>query len=84
MISSDNCHGCKWLDETRPAGSGYCCHVERSKENRELQEYIRQHREEYQYGRKELPSLKVRRPDMKRCELYSAGDFSKRYEEEKK
>lgn len=26
-----NCHGCKWLDETKPAGSGYCCTVERSK-----------------------------------------------------
>ena len=26
-----NCHGCKWLDGTRPAGNGYCCMVERSK-----------------------------------------------------
>lgn len=28
-----NCHGCKWLDEVKlqTKGSGYCCHVERSK-----------------------------------------------------
>lgn len=26
-----NCHGCRYLDETRPAGNGYCCMVERSK-----------------------------------------------------
>lgn len=80
MISSDNCHGCKWLDETRPAGSGYCCQVERSKENRELQEHIRKHYAEYEYGQNELPSLKVRRPDMERCELYEAGSFSERYD----
>lgn len=29
-----NCHGCKWLDEVKsqPAGSGYCCMVQRSKD----------------------------------------------------
>ena len=32
---SVNCHGCKWLDETRPKGSGYCCMVVRSKEQDE-------------------------------------------------
>lgn len=26
-----NCHGCKWLDETRPQGNGYCSRVVRSK-----------------------------------------------------
>ena len=31
----DNCHGCKWLDETRPAGHGYCCMVARSKTQNE-------------------------------------------------
>ncbi len=68
-----NCHGCVHLDETRPAGSGYCCVVERSKAGRELREYLRQHAEEYRYGRKEIPSLKVRRPDMERCELYEGA-----------
>lgn len=29
-----NCHGCKWLDVVRsqPKGNGYCCMVERSKQ----------------------------------------------------
>lgn len=27
-----NCHGCKWLDETRPQGAGYCSTVQRSKD----------------------------------------------------
>lgn len=30
-----NCHGCKWLDETRPQGNGYCCMVVRSKTQKE-------------------------------------------------
>lgn len=80
MLTAKNCHGCKWLDRHKEDGRGYCCHVEHSKANMELQEYIRQHHEEYEYGRKELPSLKVRRPDMERCELYEAGSFSERYD----
>ena len=32
---TNNCHGCKWLDETRPSGSGYCCMVVRSAEQSE-------------------------------------------------
>ena len=78
-----NCHGCKYLDRYKENGRGYCCHVVRSREYKELQAYIRAHPEEYQYGRKEMPSLKVRRPDMKRCELYEAGDFAKRYDDRK-
>ena len=29
-----NCHGCKWLDENYrgPKGKGYCCKVERSRQ----------------------------------------------------
>ena len=57
-----NCHGCRWLDETRPKGSGYCCVVVRSK----------------------TQSLKVRRPDMERCELYKPGDFAHRFDQEAK
>lgn len=34
-----NCHGCKWLDETRPKGSGYCCMVELSKTQKEKARY---------------------------------------------
>ena len=78
----NNCHGCKWLSEYKEKGRGYCCMVEHSKSNQELQEYIRRHREEYEYGRKELPSLKVRRPEMERCELYYPGKFSERYEKQ--
>lgn len=26
-----NCHGCKWLDEVKHNGEGYCCMVKRSK-----------------------------------------------------
>lgn len=26
-----NCHGCKWLDEVKKKGNGYCCMVVRSK-----------------------------------------------------
>ncbi len=83
MENPNNCHGCKWLSEYKRHGngSGYCSMVERSKANQELQAYIWQHREEYQYGRKEKPSLKVRRPDMERCELYSPGEFTQRYKE---
>lgn len=70
----DNCHGCQWLDEGRKRGAGYCHMVERSAENQRLREWLSQHREEYELGRKELPSLKVRRPDMRRCELYEPGE----------
>ena len=31
----NNCDGCKWLDQYRTAGRGYCCQVERSKTQRE-------------------------------------------------
>ena len=68
-----NCHGCKYLDETKSAGSGYCCMVERSEAGKWLRAYLTEHAEEYRYGRKEIPSLKVRRPDMERCELYEGA-----------
>ena len=68
-----NCHGCKHLDETRPAGSGYCCAVEQSEAGKWLRAYLTEHAEEYRYGRKEIPSLKVWRPDMERCELYEGA-----------
>lgn len=28
----ENCHGCKYLDEVKKDGSGYCCMVVRSKD----------------------------------------------------
>lgn len=69
-----NCHGCKYLDETRPAGTGYCAHVERSEVGRA---WVKQHN---MYGVINIP-LKVRRQDMERCELYCPGNFATRFEE---
>ena len=79
-----NCHGCKWLDESRkgPAGSGYCVMVENSDQGKCYRDWLLKHREEYALGRKELPSIKVRTPDMERCERYEAGDFATRYRKE--
>lgn len=67
-----NCHGCKWLDEVKSGrpGDGYCSMVERS--------------DGYKPGIMPLPSSKVRRPFMERCELYEAGDFAKRFQEGKR
>lgn len=31
MSENKNCHGCKWLDEVKKKGSGYCAMVVRSK-----------------------------------------------------
>lgn len=68
-----NCHGCKWLDETRPAGSGYCSMVVRSKLYNHLVE-----REKVTFAD---PGMKVRRPDRERCELYEPGCFATRFSE---
>lgn len=77
-----NCHGCKHLDEVRsePEGTGYCCVAERSKAGRELNQYIRAHQEEFALGRNPVPSIKVRRPDMERCELFAPGSFANRFD----
>lgn len=66
-----NCHGCKWLDESckGPAGDGYCAMVERSA--RYIPGGILN-------GRLE-PSDKVRRPEKEQCELYEPGDFNTRF-----
>ena len=74
-----NCHGCKWLDRYKQDGRGYCVMVESSEQSRALRDYLKAHREEYILGRKEEPSVKVRTPDMARCELYEAGCFATRY-----
>jgi len=67
-----NCHGCKHLDRYKEDGDGYCSRVVRSKS--------------YQPQRVEngklMNSSCVRRPDMERCELYAAGDYATRYDEE--
>lgn len=71
---NENCHGCKWLDEveSQPPGNGYCCQVERSSGYKPAR---------IVNGRLE-PSDKVRRPENGRCELYKAGNFATRYEDE--
>lgn len=69
-----NCHGCKHLCETKkgPEGDGYCAHVIRSAGYAAAGEA----------GGKWTPSSCVRRPDMERCELYSAGNYETRFQEE--
>ena len=71
-----NCHGCKHLDESKkaPKGTGYCAMVERSESGKA---WIKAHD---MYGVINTP-LKVRRPDMPRCELYEPGNFETRFEE---
>ena len=69
-----NCHGCKFLDEIRPAGAGYCAHVERSEQGKAWM------KQNSMYGVINIP-LKVRRPEMERCELYDPGCFATRFEE---
>lgn len=72
--NNENCHGCKWLDEVenQPPGSGYCCQVVRQSG--------------YKPARivdwRLVSSDKVRRPENGRCELYKAGNFATRYEDE--
>lgn len=80
-----NCHGCKHLDELRtgPKGAGYCCKAELSKAGRELTQYIRTHQEEFALGRNPAPSIKVRRSDMERCELFASGSFANRFDLQK-
>ena len=68
-----NCHGCKWLDETRKGrrkGAGYCCYVVRSKDYRTMPCAI-------DCGHR---APEIRRPEDERCELYEAGNFKTRYE----
>ena len=76
--SSLNCHGCKSLDELKgaPKGTGYCCTVERSEAGKK---WFREHSSYGSYGALNT-SLKVRRPDMPRCELYEPGDFQHRFD----
>jgi len=69
----NNCHGCKWLDRYKEDGRGYCSMVERSEQGRAHRRWLWEHREEFMLGRKEEPSVKVRTPDMERCELYEKG-----------
>ena len=75
MANTKNCHGCMYLceDKKGPLGEGYCAHVVRSKT--------------YQTSRVEngklIQSSCVRHADMERCELYAAGDYNKRFQEEK-
>ena len=78
----NNCHGCKWLDRYKENGRGYCCKVEQSKQGKAHCVFLREHREDFSFGRKEVPSVKLRRPDMERCELYEEGDFATRWETE--
>ena len=68
-MTTNNCHGCKWLDRYKQDGNGYCGHVVRSKSY---------HGQYVENGRL-MPSSCVRRPDMERCELYKAGDWKNRY-----
>lgn len=75
----NNCHGCKWLDRYKENGRGYCCMVEKSKQGEAHRVYLRDHSEDFAFGRKEIPSVKLRRPDMERCELYEEGDFATRW-----
>ena len=82
-MTGQNCHGCMWLDRYKEDGRGYCCMVEESEQGRALRAYLEAHREEYILGRKEEPSVKVRTPDMERCELYEAGDFATRYSQKR-
>ena len=84
MDPVQNCHGCKWLDRYKENGRGYCCKVERSKQGEAHRAWLWEHREEFESGRKEPHSIKLRRPDMERCELYEKGDFATRYETERK
>lgn len=74
-----NCVGCKWLDSTDRRGSGYCCMVERSRQGQAHREHLSAHRDEYELGRVERPSIRKRTPDTVRCELYEAGDYATRY-----
>lgn len=78
-----NCHGCKWLDRYKKDGNGYCAHVENSKQGRTHRAYIWANRQKYILGRAEEPSIKVRTPDMERCELYKLGDWKTRWETER-
>ena len=68
-----NCHGCKLLDRYKEDGRGYCSRVERSEQGKAHRRWLWEHREEFMLGRKEEPSVKVRTPDMERCELYEEG-----------
>lgn len=76
MAETENCHGCKWLDEVRnrPHGSGYCCHVQRSKAYNTMDCVM-------DCGHR---APEIRRPELVRCELYAAGDFATRYDKEEK
>lgn len=52
--------------------------VERSEQGKAHRRWLREHKEELELGRKEEPSIKVRTPDMERCELYEGKtDISK-------
>lgn len=63
-----NCHGCKWLDETKK-GEGYCSQVERSANYHTMPCAMN-------CGRR---APKVRRAIDEPCELYEPGEFATRY-----
>lgn len=66
-----NCHGCKWLDEVKQKGAGYCAHVVRSKHYYTMPCAI-------DLGRR---APRIRRPEDQRCELYEFGDFATRFDD---
>ena len=66
----NNCHGCKWLDRYKSDGNGYCSMVTRS--NTFKGAHVNNNGEV-------IPSSRVRKPHMARCELYKSGDFATRY-----
>lgn len=67
-----NCHGCNWLDETRPQRAGYCSTVQRSKDYHTMPCII-------DCGQR---APEVRRPELPRCELFEPGDFKTRFKRE--
>lgn len=72
-MKTENCHGCKWLDEVKPyKGAGYCAHVVRSKYYDTMQCTI-------DLGHR---APRIRRPEDGRCELYCPGKFSERFKED--
>lgn len=74
-----NCHGCKHLEQYKQDGNGcgYCCMVEESQQGKAHSAYLFAHRAEYELGQALPPSIKIRKPNMERCELYEAERTTK-------
>lgn len=70
-----NCAGCKWLDQVKhyAPGEGYCCMVVRSK-NYKQGDRTRIRRKQNE----KHDTHRARYSNMKRCELYEAGDWNTR------